>query len=48
MGDLVSARCLQPLYFPGGVDGDTPLGVAEFAGVLLVPMCCRFQDILAT
>ncbi len=42
MRDMVHAEHLWFLYSPGGVDGDTPLGVVEFAGVLQVPICCRF------
>ena len=48
MGDMVSVECSQLLYFPGGVGGDTPLGVVEFAGDLQVPTCCRFWDSPAT
>ncbi len=42
MGDVVSVRSLWLLCFLGGVNGDTLLGVAEFAGVLLVSTCCHF------
>ncbi len=48
MGDAVLPDRSQLLGFRQGLDGDTPLGVSEFVGVLLVPTYCRSQGSLAT
>ena len=48
MGDKVLIGLLQLLYIQGGVNSDTPLGVAEFASVLPVPTCFQTLDIPTT
>ncbi len=48
MGDADPVECVRLLYFPMGINSDTPSGAAEFADVLQAPTCCHFRGIPAT